>query len=101
MDIEFSFKHRLSDVEAKRRVKKLIADQSKAYQDLAKCFESILQADGSWVLKCKVLGFSLSGRIEFRPGEIRAISDLPMLLKVFLGRIREKVEKIINDALKD
>ncbi|MEK7641306.1 MAG: polyhydroxyalkanoic acid system family protein [Patescibacteria group bacterium] len=99
MDIEFSFRHKLNDVEAKKRVKKLIAEQSKIYQDYVKCFESILQADGSWVLKCKVLGFSLSGKIEFRPGEVRAIGDLPMLLKVFLKKVREKVEKEINALL--
>ncbi len=101
MNIEFSFRHKLSDEEVKKRVRKLIAEQSKAYQHLVRCFESILQTDGSWVLKCKVLGISLSGKIEFKPGEIRAVGDLPVLLKVFLGRVREKVEKEINDLLKD
>ena len=101
MNIEFSFKHKLNDAEVKKRVKKLIAEQSKIYQHLVQCFESILEADGSWVLKCKVLGISLSGKIEFKPGEIRAVGDLPILLKVLLKRVRDKIEKEIADLLKD
>ena len=101
MDIDLSFSHKLSDNEVRERLKKLITEKAEKHKNDLKFFEIIAQADGSLVLKGKVMSFSLIGKIEFSPAAVRIKVDLPVLMKFFRGRIIAEIQKEMESLLKN
>ncbi len=99
MDIDRTFPHGLPEAEARGRIKKLISEKSTKYQDHIKCFEEVWQVDGSCVLKCKVIGISMSGKIEFPAGGVRVITDLPILIKFLIGKVQSELERELRNLL--
>lgn len=99
MDIDLCFSHKLSDDEAKERLKKMLMEEAGKHKNDLKFFEMIPQADGSLVLKGKVLSYSLIGKIEFSPGSVRIKADLPVLVKFFRGRIVAEIQKGMDGLL--
>ncbi len=102
MNIDLKFPHQLTDQEARERVKKIIAEKREQFKNDLKFFEEIWQTDGSCVLKCKVLSYGLSAKIEFLPGAVRIVSELPVLLQLFHRKIeavlKEVADKILTPA---
>ncbi|MDP1719164.1 MAG: polyhydroxyalkanoic acid system family protein [bacterium] len=101
MDINIFCAHQLNDSEAVARIRRLIAEKTAKHKNELKSFEEAWQADGSCVLKGKVMGFSLSGKIEFLSGRVKVIVSVPMLLGMFRGKIVSEIRKELIAALKN
>ena len=90
--------HRLSEEEALRRIKGLLADLKDQYADRFTDLQETWSGNDGW-FSLKAMGFNVSGALSVKPSQVELTGDLPFAAMPFKGRIeqviRERAERLL------
>jgi hypothetical protein len=90
--------HRLDQDEAMRRIQGLLTEIKRDYGDRVTDVREAWRDDGG-DFAFRAMGFSVSGSLQVRPGEVVLKGDYPLAARPFKGRIesmiRDRAEQLL------
>jgi hypothetical protein len=97
-DLNISIPHKLSQDEARERIKNLFIDLKRDHKDKVNNIREEWNGN-SGSFGFSAMGFNLSGTIDVTPSTVDISANLPMAVMLFKGQIRRLIEEKGSELL--
>lgn len=98
--MKIDYKHGLTPEEAYGRINNLLSELKSQYADKISDHQSSWNSDHTQMdFSIKVMGFSAKGQICLGEGQVTLEGKLPLMARMFKGKIERMIEKQLVDIL--
>ena len=99
-DMKIEYPHHLSREQSYERITKRLAELERLYSDEIDAFDTKWEADHSRMsFHFEALGFSTQGHLYLRDNNLTLEGELPLLARLFSGKIEEMVKDTLDEIL--
>jgi hypothetical protein len=97
--LEIRIPHALEKAEVRRRLDAAVDRARRDYADKVSQLEAVWETEDSLALEVTVLGMEIDGTVANEPGHLVISIEMPGMLSMFAGQIRNGVEERIGGLL--
>lgn len=91
-NLEVAIPHELPPAEVKRRLVEALAEARVKHGDLLKDARETWSNENQMDFAARAMGQTISGSVRIEPSQVRVTINLPMLLGMFVSKLKPQIE---------